>query len=231
MPLPYPVFADLDHEWRRFARRPETAAALAAWPASQPALAGYRTVDDILAGRRDLDWAPHVLTALVTLAESDTVAARVVLQAMLPGLVSLTMRLGDGDPDAGDHVLAIAWERIRTYGPRRNAAFTTNLLLDVRKGLLKERARQEPTPSLPLEVAPSAEEEALPHVFLAELAALEDKGMLPRGSTELLVRTRVEGHTLVELAAHREATGHALLQRRLRAEARLRRELDHDEAA
>lgn len=71
--------------------RPPPAAALAEWPVSQPALAGYHTVDDILDGRRDPDWAPAVLTALVTLAESDAVTIRVVLRAMLPGRVSLTI--------------------------------------------------------------------------------------------------------------------------------------------
>lgn len=224
MRMPYPVFAALDRDWRTFATSPQVAAALTRWERSEPALAGLKGVDDVLACRRDPCQGPAVLGALVVRAATDEVAARVVLQAMLPGLVRLTADLGDGDPDAAGQVLAIAWERIRTYGSDRRSAVTTSLLLDVRKALLAEKAPL-PRDPWPAEDAPSAEEQALPWLFLWELEAREKAGDLPMGATELLVRNRVEGHTIVELAAHRGVSEHGLLQRRLRAEQQLRRDL------
>lgn len=223
MRMPYPVFAALDREWRSFAASPPAAAALTRWRRSEPAFAGFERVDDVLECRRDPDRGPAVLGALLARAANDEVAARVVLQAMLPGLVRLTADMSRGDPDVAGQVLAIAWERIRTYGSDRRSAVTTGLLLDVRKALLAERSPL-PRDPWPAEDAPAAEEEALPWLLLWELARRERAGDFPAGATELLLRTRVEGHTMVELASHRGASKHALLQRRLRAERQLRRD-------
>jgi hypothetical protein len=224
MRMPYPVFAALDREWRTFAASAQVAAALTRWGRAEPALAGFESVDDVLACRPDAERGPAALRALATRAATDEVAARVVLQAMLPGLVRLTVNAGDRDPDAAAHVLAIAWERIRTYGSDRRSAFATNLLLDVRKALLAERACL-PADPWRVEESISAEDEALPWLFVWELAAREKAGDLPAGATELLVRNRVEGHSIVDLAARRGVSEHGLLQRRLRAEHRLRRDL------
>jgi len=223
MHMPYPVFTALDREWETFAAGPAAAAALVRWRRAEPALADFDSVDDIVACRFDPARGPAALRALVARAATDEIAARVFLQAMLPGLVRLTIRSGGGDPDAGDHVLAIAWERIRSYGSTRRSV-AADLLCDVRRGLRAERA-PSPRDPWPAEDAPSAEEEALPWVFVWELAGREKAGRLPAGATELLVRNRVEGHTIVELAARRGVSGHGLLQRRLRAEHQLRRDL------
>lgn len=223
MRMPYPVFTALDREWETFTTGAEVAAALARWRRAEPALAEFESVADILACRFDPSRGPAALRALVVRAATDEVAARVVLQAMLPGLVRLTVDTGAGDPDAGAHVLALAWERIRSYGSTRRSV-AADLLCDVRKALLAERA-PVPRDPWPAEDAPSAEEEALPWLFVWEIAAREKAGGLPAGATELLVRNRVEGHTIVELAARRGVSEHGLLQRRLRAEHQLRRDL------
>lgn len=224
--MSFPAFALLDREWCSFAAHPDTATALASWPASQPALAGFDTVDDILAVRKDPARAPEVLTALVALAHTDVAAARVLLQVILPGLVRLTAGFAAaGRSDAAEHVLAIAWERIRSYGSAKRSVFAPNLLLDVRKAMLAERTPPPIAGASRVEPAPSAEEEALSRLFIEEIATMERCGRLQRGATELLVLTRVEGHTLVEVARRRgDVTDHGLLLRRRRAESRLRRE-------
>ncbi len=226
--MSFPAFAALDREWRTFAAEPSTTAALARWQAAEPALAGFTTVDDVVAARRDPDRASDVLTALVALAYTDPAAARVLLQAVLPGLIRLSVNLsGARQQDIAEHVLAIAWERIRSYGAGRRGAFAPNLLLDVRKALLAEwNAQTAPTEPMAGDEAPAAEDEALSRLFLEEIAAMERAGALQPGATELLVLTRIEGHTLIEIAARRgDVTDHGLLLRRRRAEARLRREL------
>lgn len=225
--MSFPVFAALDQEWRHFSTKPDTAAALVRWRATEPALEGFTTVDDLVAARRDPDRASGVLTALMGLASTDTAAARVLLQVVLPGLVRLSVTLSaERRPDVAEHVLAIAWERIRSYGSGR-AAFIPNLLLDVRKAILAEwNARPAPTDLTTGDESPAAEEEALCRIFIEEIAAMERAGRLQPGATELLVLTRVEGHSLSELASRRgDVSDHGLLLRRRRAEARLRRQL------
>jgi hypothetical protein len=226
--MSFPAFAALDREWRSFAAAPATATALARWQAAAPALAGFATVDEVVAARRDPDRSSGVFTALVALAHTDCAAARVLLQAVLPGLVRLSVDLsGTRQPDIAEHVLAIAWERIRSYGAGKRTAFVPNLLLDVRKALLAEwNAQPPPADLMTADNARPAEDEALSRLFLEEIAAMERTGTLQPGTTELLVLTRVEGCTLVEVAGRKgNVTDHGLLLRRRRAEARLRREL------
>lgn len=227
--MSFPAFAALDREWRRFSCEPATAAALRRWQTTEPALAGFATVDQLVAARRDPERAPGVLSALVGIAHTDPAAARVLLQAALPGLVRLSVKLSaEGRGDVAEHVLAIAWEKIRSYGAGNRGPFAPNLLLDVRKTLLAEWNADATTAELPAThgEVPAAEDEVLARVFLDEVAAYERAGTLQPGATALLVLTRLEGHTLDEVAGRiGGVTGHGLLLRRRRAEARLRRAL------
>jgi hypothetical protein len=76
-----------------------------------------------------------------------------------------------------------------------------------------------------LEAAPSAEDEALPALLISETEQHEQAGRIPAGSSELIVATRVQGHTVVHLAAGRGVSAHGLVQRRRRAEQQLRHRL------
>lgn len=226
--MSFPAFAALDREWRWFRSKPTTVATLARWKEAEPDLVGFTDVDELIAMRHDPDRGPAVLTALVRLAHEDPIAARVLLQAVMPGLVRLCVRLSDERrPNIAEHALAVAWERIRSYGAGNRTSFAPNLLLDVRKALVAEWSGESSPADLPAPAsAPPAEHEALARLFVAELAAMESDGRLQPGSTELIFQTRVEGHTLVEVAARLgNVTEHGLLLRRQRAEARLRRQL------
>lgn len=227
--MSFPAFTALDREWRRFSCDPATAAALHRWQTAEPDLAGFTTVDEVVAARRDPERAPAVLSALVGIAHTDPTAARVLLQAALPGLVRLAVKLSaEGRGDVAEHILAIAWEKIRSYGAGNRGPFAPNLLLDVRKAIVAEWNAESMTAELPATVgeAPAAEDEVLSRVLLDEVAALERAGTLQPGATLLLVLTRLQGHTLDEVAERiGGVTGHGLLLRRRRAETRLRREL------
>lgn len=225
MRLPYPIFTSLDEEWRRYVRGREAVAALARWRCVDPVFCSVGNLDELLGWRfRDEQAGPDVVSLLVRFADEDPVAARVVLQAMLPGLVRLASRCGEGDPDAGGHILALAWERIRARGAAGRVTSAGSIVLDVRKRLLAERQALPVVASGSL-VAPSTEDEVLSRLLVDAIAEEERAGTISVGSTELLVRTRVEGFRIGDVAALRGVSDHSLLQRRARAERRLRQVL------
>lgn len=221
----FPIFAALDKEWEEFSASCQARAALRRWRTVEPALAGIETMKDVLAARRDRHRADGVLGALVSRAERDPAAARAVLQALMPGLVRLAMAFGKADPDAtsGD-LVAIAWERICSYPTHRIRSVAANLLFDIRKQLLADREPIEHLPSR--DVVASAEDEVIARLILEEVTSAEATGVITEGAAELILTTRVDGHPVVELAARRGVTAHGLVQRRRRAESRLRDHLD-----
>jgi hypothetical protein len=79
------------------------------------ALAGFRT--------EATDKTEAVLRRLVIRASDDELAARIVLQRVLPGLLALVRRrpARSGD-DMLEHLVAAAWIAIRTFMPNRRPA-------------------------------------------------------------------------------------------------------------
>ncbi len=134
--------AELNAEWEWLARLADPAAD---WATQCPALAGARTVGDVLdAVRGDPD------TVLLFLTDrcraGDRLAGRVALQALLGKLVLMAAR--DASASLHDYVAA-AWERIATYPverrPRRVAA---NIVLDTLKTV--RSAARHPALALPV---------------------------------------------------------------------------------
>jgi hypothetical protein len=220
----FTIFDDIDADWRRFIASPEAAAAVARWRDLEPELADLATVADILALRRDPARADAVLRCLAERAPTDPAAARVVLQALLPGLVRITSTHADGAPEdtAGD-VVAIAWERICHWPRHRSGTVAGSLLLDIRKQL--RDGRRPMSPIFSPATASSAEDQALSSLVLDDLRRAEQ---LEAGTTDgfaLVVASRIEGHRLSHLARARGVSPHTLLQRRRRIEHRMRRHL------
>ena len=129
----------LNREWRRVDRDPAAVARARSWPIAPPgsfdcldgllALAGYDCSFDDAPGDR-------VLAALVLRARTDELAARVVLQRILPGVVSIAVRRGrivrGGSAAAADELVATAWEVIRGFPiERRPERVAGNLLRDI----------------------------------------------------------------------------------------------------
>lgn len=221
----FPIFGDLDAEWRRFVRSPEAADAVTRWKELEPPLAELHTVADVLVLRRDPSRADQVLRALVERAPTDAPAARVVLQALIPGLVRIASWYADDDPESvASDVVAIAWERICTYPSHRCGAVAPNLLLDIRKQV---RVDREPLTVVSAPApARSAEDVALEGMVFDELRDLERSTMGDEDCFDLIVASRVMGHTLVDLAEARGERPHNLLMRRRRGERRMRGYLD-----
>lgn len=232
-----PAFAALDRDWAALVASVDAVAALDRW----------RTVPALLAP--DLDtlvdrvWAAPkpdadcVCAELARRAPGDRVAARVLLQVLRPGLRNLGRRLALGATfDDVDHeLLAIAWERIRTYPiDRRPRQIAANVLLDVRKRYV--RAVVDPgelvialdgVPARRWPHVPSAEHEALkahgPSLRRAHarLVSAIDAGAITPLSASVVWRTRIQEDDEADVAADLGVGVRTLQRRRQRAEREL----------
>lgn len=232
-----PAFDALDREWAALVRSPDAAAALRRWsPAPELAAPDLDTLVAAIwrASKRDADRA---CSQLAGRAPSDTIAARVLMQVLRPGLRNLGRRLalGGSFDDVDQELLSLAWERIRTYRvDRRPTAIAANILLDVRKAYI--RAVVEPTgklvsldglPDTRWPVAPSAEHEAIDaHMpslrrAHARLAEAVDAGAINPVSAGVVWRTRVQQHDDADVAAELGVGVRTLQRRRQRAEREL----------
>jgi hypothetical protein len=218
----------LDAEWRRLTRTSRARRALQQWSIAHPALRGLADLDELLERRRDDQAASAILRALAVLAPADDLAARTLLQALLPGLVRLAGIAGYDDPAAIEEIVSLAWERIRTYPAGRRGSVAANVLFDVRKRYRAHRLIEAPrSPDAEeLEAAAtsrSPEDEALARVLFEQLmAAQRAEQVLRDGAFDLVLRTRLAGEPLIEIAQKENLPLSVLAQRRWRAEVRLR---------
>ena len=215
----------LDHEWARVSRTPAAARALRRWTRVWPALADCRDLTHLLELRRDGERAQELLLPLAMLSPSEELAARTLLQALLPGLVSMAAAMRPLEPMALDELVGLAWERIRTYPPTREGSVAGNVLLDVRKRFA--RARAGATRVIPICAWAEPAVEDVPNLDRAAVVGLlregRDHGVIDRDDLELIVRTRMFGVPVAEVAADLGEEAKALGRRRWRAEEALRR--------
>lgn len=220
------TLAELDREWAQIESAPASVRALARWQVVEPALAGCTTLGDVLVERTDPEAAPAILAALARLAADDQLAARTLFQALVPGMICLAGGPLAGDPGALDEIIPLAWERIRTYPTSRPGSVAANVLWDVRKGYREHRrieaALDERPAALAQTTAPSAEDVALRRAWVGALADAHRSGAIGDIGVDLILRTRVEGHSLAEVAAHLHASVEWANCVRWRAECRLR---------
>ncbi len=215
----------LDREWQRLATSDEGRAALARWQEHEHDLRGLDGLQALLERRLDPVAGPAVLVALARLAPDDLTAARTLLQALMPGLMRLAVTIAVDDRAAFEELVALAWERIRTYPSWRPGSVAANVLWDVRKRYRLHRRIERPDHcevGEGDEFEPSAEEVVLSGSVTDELAAIRRSRLISERSLRLIVRTRLEGEELDEVARSEGVSKHAINQRRLRAERRLR---------
>jgi hypothetical protein len=185
----------LQREWDLLSTRPSVVRRAAVWNLTPRVLI---SLDELLvltglgSGPTDLSGdAP--MARLVALARHDDLAARVVLQRMLPGLSNCARRNSQGFEsclDALDELLSEAWTVIRSFPiERRNRYVIKNLLRDCEyRAFIKARRRKvvhELTDPAQFDLAIEADDAAG-----EPLAAL----------VELLGRARAAGMSDVDLA-------------------------------
>lgn len=222
------VFELLDLEWCRLsndrtaARRLGTVCVLAG---------GARSLGDLERFVRSAHPAEsdRVLLALATRAVAgDDLAARVLLQLLLPGTRSLARRwwaLGDADERAAAAVAAV-YHRIRHYPcERRPGRVAANILMDAAQELRRAVPRLVAVPSG--EAAERERDERAggdvagihPAVELTELLReAVAAGVVERDDAELIARSRIAGHRVADIATQRGLRPRTLWDRRQRAE-------------
>jgi len=226
--------SSLDREWRQLARG-VLPARLRVWAQREPSLAPFADpvrLIGFLRGPAPWTMKDELLHPLVRIASEDPLAARVVLQALMPGLKGLAARalLDASERDElWELLLAHAWERIRRYPlerrPRRIAA---NVLLDTLRGTMRElererRRRHRSVPDATVE-APSPDRRAeVARMLLDAVSA----GAISQLEARILFETRIERCSLAEVAADVGLAYNVLRVRLQRAERRLLLHLGH----
>ncbi len=135
------VLRQLDEEWGRIAGSLTGRRAVRRWAADQPALVGLRSLGALIERvneRGHVEESDAILLVLLRHAADDDLAARTVLQAMMPAVKNLTAKFstcGAWCPEeTAAVVVAAMWERIRCYPvDRRPRKVSANLTLDTRQ--------------------------------------------------------------------------------------------------
>jgi len=234
-----PLLDRLEREWQALNCRPAVLQRARSWGLGVP----FSSLDDVVlatgfrirpaavgseqAAQCQDRVGDAVLAVLLRAARTDGVAARVVLQRLLPGLVGRASRWNErragGSTDPFDELLSEAWTVIREFPvERRPHHLAANLLRDAEAGAFTRVARRtivvELTPpnTLDIPVEPSTEED--PQGELAEVLAAA--GSLSDDDMALL-ELLLQGHTQEEVATrlsvsvrtvrnHRDAMVHRL---------------------
>lgn len=225
----------LDDEWQLLVASTDAARALTCWE-GDPALQGFADLDSVIAEiqrRGRPAESDRILLGLLRRVPDDAVAARTVLQAIMPGLKSLmsAYQLTAEPEEVSTAVIEAAFERIGSYPcDRRPARVAANLLNDTRQ-LLWRAARKESILRLaseplteatlqrmaeqPVEV--SATDELLDLVSEAvRLRHLQSDG------ARIILLTRVLDVSITDLATDTGTKSKTIRKRRDRAEAALR---------
>ena len=245
-PLPSPaparvsVARRLNDEWRRLATSSAFRAHLRQWPVE---LARHEDGEQLLAatgrdGGLPTVEADQLLAVLIALARHDELAARVVLQRVIPGLINAAVRRTSGRPGERqqlfDDLVATAWLVIRAFPiDRRPAKIAVNVLRDaeyvtcVRPHRLRSAGelpddfagaerRLAPTglDGRPLDHRPPATE-------LAGVFRLGAASGVCRRDLAMLAAASLEGWPAAEVAAHFDVTTRTVRNRRARTTAAL----------
>lgn len=222
-----PVHRLVSDEWRTLRHRPDALRRASGWRLVEGPVTD---LDAIVALTR----APHpdaererVLHRLVRLAHDDDLAARLVLQRLLPELVGVHRRRRWQhwhEVDFGD-LLATGWIVIRTYNPRRRPArLASSLVSDIeyREYRASRRRRGHVEPGDPM-TFDELVDESLPDPTIELAGLVTDPGAGLSDDERDLVRRLVSGRTAIDVAREFEISTRTLRDRRDRIAGKLRR--------
>ena len=220
----------LERDWLRELAGPVLSEHMRQWRAQEPALRPFERPMSLLgylgpatpARGKDV-----VLCALLRRAREDPLAARVVLQTLLPGLKRRFARIlidADEREELWSMLLERAWVRIRDYPVARlpwhiAGNLTLSAMRDVLRTLEKEGERASSTAGEPSGAIPDRDQGVGDIDALLDAAAYA--GAISVEEAELIARTRIDRVPLSQCARSAGVAYDALRVRRRRAERRL----------
>ncbi len=226
----------LEEDWQRELNRPLLHSRFRARQEAEPALSRFA---DLKALVRFMHRAPgagaekdRVLCALLAWAQQDSLGGRVVLETIRPGLLRLAGRMIG---DAADHeelwavLLGAVWEQIRGYPvSRRPRWVAANLLLDTLNQTVRTlRARRVRLVPCGLDIDPAYSDPSPAHRSSDEgdVDGLLDRavkaGALAEEEAQIILKSRIDGVSVEELARLAGVSYNTMKLRRQRAERRL----------
>ena len=224
------LLARLQHEWLRLDRSPELLERARGWQlpvapfASLDELVGHCGRGAAIRGAHDDD---EVLAALLRLARHDDLAARVLLQRMLPVLAACTRSASShqAQQDALHELLAATWTVVRTYPSRPTAYMAAALTRRIRYtafGRDRRRVRRdEPQPWWVFDLQLAPDEPVAAADELSDLLDLAVRAGIDGDDVEL-ARRLGRGETPAQLASERRVTDRTIRNRRAEVVYRLR---------
>jgi DNA-directed RNA polymerase specialized sigma24 family protein len=229
------VLVRLQREWDRTATRPDAIARAASWGVVRGQI---RSLDDVLVatgiGRGSDRAGDEQLATLVRLAATDELAARTVLQRILPNLSAVvrcnSVQFGPSSPERLElleEFVAAAWTVIRTFNPdRRPGTMAHALAFDARDLVLRQHSRRKWTVHC---VSGRALDRAYEPVEAADDPLLELAELVRQARTAGMsdddlefVRTYLQQTTTLQLARDLDVTPRTVRNRRDAVVARLR---------
>ena len=213
-------------EWTRLRTRPEHLRTASTWRiVDRP----VDSLDEILVavgyeGERMPD-TERRLRQLVALARDDELAARVVIQRILPGLLAVVRRRRGQADDVFEELIGAAWIAVRTYNPTRSpGSIAAALISDADYNAFRADTRRRSSTERPVD--PQADDVAHVHEpssceQLAELLADAADAGVDADDLELL-RQLLAAPTTIQLAEVLQITPRTIRNRRDRITSRLR---------
>lgn len=216
----------LIREWRRLRTDPGSLDRAATWLLVDEPLVDLDQILRAIGYEQPHGQASEIrFRRLVAIAEHDDLAARVIVQRILPGLLSVVGRRRSRNPYALDELLGAAWIAIRTYNHRRSpTSIAASLISDADYNAFRSEARRRSSTERPTD--PLTHDR--PHVHepssceqLAEVMAEAVEAGIPEADLELL-RQLLASPTANELARFLQITPRTVRNRRDRITTRLR---------
>lgn len=218
----------LNREWALMTHRVSLLRRARSWGLTQ---AEFVSLDHllVLAGHctEGTPASEQLLRDLVLLADTDDLAARIVIQRLLPGLMSLVRKYNgrNGEDQVLEELVGAAWITIRTFNPeRRPSCLAAALIGGAEHRAFKAAARRRSASEIvaspeefvtcSTETTLSSEEEMEELLVLARASGLSEEDLnfvdelLACGSTTIMAERR--GVTARTIRNHRNAVTYRL---------------------
>lgn len=230
-PAPHHLLSRLQLEWDRLVRSPAILRQARTW---ELPVARFASLDELLraAGLGRHECGEHgddeLLAALVSIAHHDDLAARVVLQRLLPGVSSIVRRRHSfsAQLEATDELLAAMWTVIRTYPIEQRPRYVAAGLLRAADYAAFQRFQRRqavhiPQPTSTFDRCLSDDVAVTPAEELAELLDMARAAGMAPDDLELAERLG-RGESTMQIAALRAVTDRTIRNHRAAVAYRLR---------